>query len=141
MILGDKPLFLEVVLSHKHSVNFNRILEECQIPLSLQKKDLKVREAKLAEDQTCGPYPYDRRDVPAKLEELHERMARVEEKLVVEAEKLAALVEEVSKAFMDLKLPPIQEVPKVLRKVQEVLKAVGLILERLRGAHASGVGP
>jgi hypothetical protein len=36
--------------SSKHSIYFNRMLEECQILLSLQRKDLKIQEAKLAEE-------------------------------------------------------------------------------------------
>jgi hypothetical protein len=46
------------------------MLEECQILLSLQKKDLKVREAKLAEEQACDLYFFNGRDLPVELEEL-----------------------------------------------------------------------
>jgi hypothetical protein len=45
------------------------------------------------------------------MEELCERMARVTEERVTEAEKLAALVEVTSKVIMDIRLPPILEIP------------------------------
>jgi hypothetical protein len=37
-----------LTLSSKHFINFNKMLEERQILLSLQKKDMKMWEAKLA---------------------------------------------------------------------------------------------
>jgi hypothetical protein len=82
----------------------------------------------LAEAQTCGIYLRDGRDL---LEELRKRMAGVDEERVVEAEKLAALVTETSRDLMDLGLPPIQEIPQVLRKAWEVLKAARIVLEHL----------
>jgi hypothetical protein len=107
------------------------MLKERQILLSLQKKDLKMREAKLAEEQACGLHPCDRWDLPVELEELHEHMTEVEEEHVAKTERLAALVVEASKALVYLGLPPILEVPQIPRKAQEVLKAAGIILERL----------
>jgi hypothetical protein len=77
---------------------------------------MKVREAKLAEDQVRGPHPCDGRDLSVELEELHEWMTKVKEEHVAEAERLAALVAEASKALVDLRLPPIQEVPQIPRK-------------------------
>jgi hypothetical protein len=121
----------------KHSHNFYKMLEEIEILLSLHKKDLKVWEAVLAEAQTCGIYLRDGRDL---LEELRKRMAGVDEERVVEAEKLAALVTETSRDLMDLGLPPIQEIPQVLRKAWEVLKAARIVLEHLWEVHASGAG-
>jgi hypothetical protein len=44
--------------SSKHSINFNRMLEEHQILLSLQ-EDLKMWEAKLAEEQVRGLHSFD----------------------------------------------------------------------------------
>jgi hypothetical protein len=38
----------------KHSLNVNKMLEEHQILLSLQKNDLNVQEATLAQGQACG---------------------------------------------------------------------------------------
>jgi hypothetical protein len=46
-----------------------------------------------------------------------------------------------SKALADLVLPPIQGFPQVSRKAREVLEVMGIMLECLREAHASGAGP
>jgi hypothetical protein len=43
-------------------------------------------------------------------------MTKVKKEHVAEAERLAALVAEASKALVDLRLPPIQEVPQIPRK-------------------------
>jgi hypothetical protein len=85
----------------------------------------------LAEAQARGLYPYDGRDLPTELVELHERVARVEEEHVTKAKKLAALVGEASKALVDLSLPPIREILHVPREAREVLKVAGVILECL----------
>jgi hypothetical protein len=63
----------------KHSINLNRMLEECQILLSLQEMDLEVWEVKLVEEQACGLHSFDGQDLSVKLEELHARMAGIEE--------------------------------------------------------------
>jgi hypothetical protein len=46
------------------------MLEEHQIFLSISKKELKFREAKLVEEQARNLHSIDRRDLPAELEEL-----------------------------------------------------------------------
>jgi hypothetical protein len=117
------------------------MLEERQILLSLQKKDLKVREAKLMEEQAHDLHSFDGWDLPTELEELHVRMAGVEDEHVVEAGELPTLVVEASNVLVDLEMLPIRDVPQFSKMAQEVLKATGLILERLRGEHASGTGP
>jgi hypothetical protein len=112
MRLSDKTPTLGNALtsSSKHSIKFHRMLEECQILLSLQKKDMKMWEAKLAEEQACGLHSFDGRDMPAKLEELHVHVARVEEERAIEAGELAALVIEASNILVDLRMLPIWEV-------------------------------
>jgi hypothetical protein len=55
----------------KHSNQFNQMLEEPKILLSLQETDLEVREVKLAEEQAWVLYSFDRQDLPVELEELH----------------------------------------------------------------------
>jgi hypothetical protein len=77
----------------------------------LQKKDPKVSEVALAKAQARGLYPHDGWDLLVEMEELCERMARVTEERVTEAKKLAALVEVTSKVIMDIRLPPILEIP------------------------------
>jgi hypothetical protein len=49
-------------------------------------------------------------------------------------------VMEISDALVDQGVFPIQDIPERLKSVQDVLMAVGLILECLREEHASGVG-
>jgi hypothetical protein len=85
----------------------------------------------LAEEQARGLHPYDGWNQPTELRELCEHMAGVKEECVTEAERLVALVVEASKALTDLELPPIRELPQILRKAHEVMKAAGIILERL----------
>jgi hypothetical protein len=48
-----------------------RVLEERQILFSLHKKDLKMWEAKPAEEQACNLYSFIERDLSAELEEHH----------------------------------------------------------------------
>jgi hypothetical protein len=83
------------------------------------------------EEQVCGIYPFDKRDLPTELEELRGHMVEIEEDCVAEAKKQATLVGETSKALVDLGLPTIREIPHVPRKAQEVLKVAGVILEHL----------
>jgi hypothetical protein len=65
------------------------MLEECQILLfCLQEMDLKVREAKLAEEQSCGLHFFDGRDLSVKLEGLHMHVASVEDERATEAGEL-----------------------------------------------------
>jgi hypothetical protein len=55
----------------KHSINFSRTLEECQILLSLQETDSEVWEAKLVEEQAHSLHSFDWQDLSTELEELH----------------------------------------------------------------------
>jgi hypothetical protein len=116
-------------------------LEECQILLSLQKMDLEVRKAKLAEEQACSLHSFNGWDLPVELEELHARLAGVEDEHVLEAGKLSRLVVEISNALVNLGMPLIRDIPQLPKMAQEVLVAASLILECLREEHASGTGP
>jgi hypothetical protein len=116
-------------------------LEEHQIILSLEKKDLKMREAKLADEQARGQYSFEGPDLLAELEELCMRVARVEEEHAVEAWELEVLVIEALNTLIDFGMLPFWEVPQISKKAQEVLKAMGVILECFKEAHASGAGP
>jgi hypothetical protein len=107
------------------------MLEQCQILRSLQEMDLEVHEVKLAEEQARGPHPFDGRDLLAELEELCMRAAGVEDEHVAEAGKLSMLVMGISNVLIDLRTLPIQDIPQLLKTTQEVLAAVGLILEHL----------
>jgi hypothetical protein len=88
------------------------MLEECQILLSLQEMDLEVWEVKLVEEQTCGLHSFDGRDLSVELEELHMRMAGVEDERATKAGKLSVLVIEASNALVDLGMLLIRDVPQ-----------------------------
>jgi hypothetical protein len=47
----------------KHSINFNRMLEERQILLSLQEMDPEVQKVKLAEEQACSLHSFSGQDL------------------------------------------------------------------------------
>jgi septum formation inhibitor MinC len=83
------------------------MLEKCQILVSLQKKGLKMWEAKLAEEQARGPHFFNGQDLPTELEELHVHVARVEEERAAEARELAVLVIEASNVLVNHKMLPI----------------------------------
>jgi hypothetical protein len=57
-----------------HSINFNRMLEECQVVLSLQETDLELQEVKRVEEQACDLHSFDGRDLSVELEELRARV-------------------------------------------------------------------
>jgi hypothetical protein len=88
------------------------MLEECQILLSLQEMDLEVWEVKLVEEQTCGLHSFDGRDLSVELEELHMRMAGVEDERATKVGKLSVLVIEASNALVDLGMLLIRDVPQ-----------------------------
>jgi hypothetical protein len=88
------------------------MLEECQILLSLQEMDLEVWEVKLVEEQMCGLHSFDGRDLSVELEELHMRMAGVEDERATKAGKLSVLVIEASNALVDLGMLLIRDVPQ-----------------------------
>jgi hypothetical protein len=75
------------------------------------------------------------------MEELHKRLAEVEGERVIEAVKLSQLVREISDALVNLGVIPIWDIPQHPKLAQDVLTAVGLVLERLREEHASSVDP
>jgi hypothetical protein len=84
---------------------------------------------------------YNGHDLLAGLEELHARVARVEDECVGEAMKLSRLVMGVPDALVDLGVFNIWDIPQCPQSAQEVLAAAGLILERLREEHASDASP
>jgi hypothetical protein len=97
--------------------------------------------AKLVEEHVHGLHSFDRRGLPAKLEELRAHVDADEEERAAKAGKLATLVVEASNTLMDLEILPIRDVPQNLKNAQVVFKVVGIILECLREAHASGTSP
>jgi hypothetical protein len=112
----------------KHSINFNRMLEERQILLSLQ-KDLKMREVKMAEEQARVLCSFNVQDLPVELEDLRVRVAGVQDEHDAKDGELLALVVEASNALVDLGILPIPDIPQFPKMAQDVLTAVGVILE------------
>jgi hypothetical protein len=60
---------------------------------------------------------------------------------VADAGQLAFLVGGISKVLVDLGMPPILRIPQDPGMVNDVLEAVGTVLECMREAHAFGHGP
>jgi hypothetical protein len=85
-------------------MNFNRMLEERQILLSLQKKDMMMWEAKLTEKKVHDHHSFDERNLPVELEELRMSVAGATEERATKAGRLEVLVVEASNALMDLRI-------------------------------------
>jgi hypothetical protein len=119
----------------QYSFNFDWILEERLILLSLHETYLERREEKLEEEQAHGLHSFDRRDL---LAELHELVAGVESERAAEAVTLSQSVMEISNALVDLGVFPIWDIPKHQKSARDVLTMAGLVLERLREEHDSG---
>jgi hypothetical protein len=125
----------------KHSINFNRMLEERQILLSLQEMDPEVQKVKLAEEQACSLHSFSGQDLSTEMEDLRTRVAGVEDECTIEVGKLSMLVAGIPNARVDLKMLPIWDIPQLPMMAQEVLEVAGLILEHLREEDASGASP
>jgi hypothetical protein len=67
-------------------------------------------------------------------------MAGVESEHATEAMQLSRSVMEISDALIDLGVLPILDIPRRLKSAQDILTAVGLILEHLREEHAIDAG-
>jgi hypothetical protein len=93
------------------------------------------------EEQARGLHAFDGWDLLVELEELHTRVARVEDECAAKAGKLSMLVVGIFNALDDLGMLPIWEMPQLPKMAREVLVVTGLILERLREEHAFGAGP
>jgi hypothetical protein len=102
----------------------------------VQEADLEWREEKLAKEQARGLYSFDRRDLSVELEELRERVAKVESERAAEVVQLSWLVMEISDAPVDLVVFPIRDIPVHPKSAQDVLMAASLVLERQREEHA-----
>jgi hypothetical protein len=60
---------------------------------------------------------------------------------IAEVGRLAILVRDVSKVLVDLGMPPIPGITWEPRTTDDVLEAVGTILECMQEAYASGYSP
>jgi hypothetical protein len=99
--------------SCRRSFSFDQILEERRTLLSVQDINLERREEKLMEEQAHGLRSFDGRELSVGLEELHLRLAMIEDERVTEAVRLSQLVIEISDAQVDLGVLPIREIPRL----------------------------
>jgi hypothetical protein len=123
------------------SVDFDRVLEGHWFFLYVQEMDLEWQEDKLIEEQAQGLYSFDGRDLLTELEELHERVARVESERAIEAMQLSWSAMEISDALVNLGAFPIRDIPAHPESTQDVLMVDSLVWERLQEEHASGADP
>jgi hypothetical protein len=91
----------------------------------------------MTKEQAPDPYSYDRQGLSTGLEELYARIAVIEDEHATDTLGLSWLVMGISDALVDLGVFPIQDIPRRLKSTQEVLAAIGLVLECLREEHAS----
>jgi hypothetical protein len=124
-----------------HSLDFDRVLRGRHFILTVRETDLEWQEEKLAEEQVQGLYSFDGRDLLMELEELHERVAEVENEHAAEAMQLSRSVMEISDALIDLGVFLIWDIPAQPRSAQDVLTVASLVLEHLREEHAFAAGP
>jgi hypothetical protein len=89
------------------------------------------------EEQVCDLHSFDGRDLLVELQELHTRVADVEDECTIEARELSQLVMEISNTLVDLWMVPIRDIPQLPKMAQEVLAVASLILECPREEHAS----
>jgi hypothetical protein len=68
-------------------------------------------------------------------------MARVEDERTTEAREVSMLVMEASNALVDLRMLPIQDIPKLSKTAHGVMAAASLILECIREGHAFDAVP
>jgi hypothetical protein len=60
---------------------------------------------------------------------------------ITEVGKLVVLVRDISKALVDFGMPPIPGIPQDPGRANDILEAVGTILDYLWEAYASGASP
>jgi hypothetical protein len=85
----------------------------------------------LEEDHPQGLHSFNGRDLLTELEERHECVVGVENERAAEAVTLSRSVMGISYSLVNLGAFPIQDIPKRLKSAQDVLTAVGLVLERI----------
>jgi hypothetical protein len=124
-----------------HSLSLDKMLGEKKVELDGREHDLDLREAVLVEAQSRGVNSWDNREELMEFIELWRLLKEAGVERVTEVERLAILVREVLKVLVDLGIPPIIGIPWDPCTTEEVLEVVGVILEHLLEAYASGHGP
>jgi hypothetical protein len=119
------------VAGRQRSLEFDQILSRHRFILFVQGMDLERREEVLADDQARGLYSPDGRDLPSELGKIHEHMAEVEDDHASGANQLSQSTMEISNAFVDWNVLPIQSIPLHPWSVNDVMATFCLFLEWL----------
>jgi hypothetical protein len=90
-----------------------------------------VREAILAEEQERSMQSPDGRNMLVELDKTPARVDRINGERTAEARRLSRLVMGISNSMDDMGMLLVQDIPQHPKSAQEVLSAVGLILEHL----------
>jgi hypothetical protein len=100
-----------------------------------------VREAILAQEMERDLDPPDGQDMSTELDKAHTFVDRIVEDYATKAEQLSRQVIQVADILIHLGLLPIEDIPQLLKRAQEVLPAVALIPKHLQEARDSSAGP
>jgi hypothetical protein len=120
----------------KHSFGLDKMLREKMVELDGREWDLRLREAALVEVHSQGINPWDKSEELMEFIKLQKILKDVEVERVTEVRRLVILARDVFKVLVNLDLTPIPMIPWDARIAGDILKLVGIILERLREAYA-----
>jgi hypothetical protein len=101
----QQDFFAQVCISSSRSkllTNHIRTLEEHQILLCLQKMDMEVWEAILAEEREHLPHPTDAWELSMELDKAHACLDRIDGERDTEAKRLSQWVIRISNVLVDL---------------------------------------
>jgi hypothetical protein len=115
-------------------------LEEKKARLDGQEQDLILREEALSEARTRGLDPVERQEELVELVELRQRLEETRLARGAEAARLARIVGDMSGALVNLGMAPVPEIPQLPDKADDVLRAAGVVVERLKDAADNGFG-
>jgi hypothetical protein len=97
-------------------------------------------EVALVDEKSQGLHPWDNREELMEFVELRKLLKEAEVEHVTEAVRLVFLARDVPKVLVGLVMPPILGIPQDPCTAGGILEEVGVILECLREAYASGRG-
>jgi hypothetical protein len=117
------------------------MLGEKKVELDRRERDLGLREELLVEAQFRGVNPQDNCEELMEFVELQKLLNEAEVERVTEIGRLAIIARDASKVLVDVGMPPIPRIPQDPRMIDDILEAVGVILESLQEAYASSHGP
>jgi hypothetical protein len=106
-----------------------------------RERDLELHMGALAEAQARGLYPQDNHDKLTEFVELHGLLWDTEVDHIIDADRLATLVRDVSMVLEDLGMSPIPGIPWDLQSASDILGVVDVILECMKEAYDSSHSP